>query len=378
MKHKILKFLTFVTVLAISTGLLSGCKSAVNKLKDMFFKDDDNTAQAPTEVPATEDPIDSIPFQNTPEISIDYSAVSSEGLAGIEKEASDIIDKSIAAAIAYVNTMKDSRHSSVTYSYDPAVNGYLSDDGERALFDKIVSKAYDGETFTVDAKETDVSLKSLFFHIGESFLLGSDPFISSFLELQVKTAISFDYEETVYYSLWSFFFDPYKDANVPVTDKQQILHDMNLLKAVLKRIVDYMPEGLTAYDKYYYLAAVLSEQVSYDDRPSSCYTAFGALIQGKAVCEGYSLAYLLMCREAGLWCSLRSGQPDGVGHGWNMIKLESGIYNVDVTWCDTAAPSERAWYKCFVKTDDSFDDHIITGGISSTGTFEPSPYQNGY
>ena len=138
-----------------------------------------------------------------------------------------------------------------------------------------------------------------------------------------------------------------------------------------------MPEGLTAYDKYYYLAAFLSERVFYDDRPANCFTAYGALVGGRAVCEGYSTAYVLLCRRAGLWCAYRTGKPDGGSHIWNMIKLESGIYNVDVTWCDgEGSPESRRWYDYFVKSDAEFESHSPTSGVASTGDREPCPYEN--
>ncbi len=123
---------------------------------------------------------------------------------------------------------------------------------------------------------------------------------------------------------------------------------------------------------------MLSERTSYDKRPDNCFTAFGALIGGRAVCEGYACAYYLLCKEANLWCAYRDGLPEGVGHGWNMIKLDSGIYNVDVTWSDGyGLPYERDWYDCFVKSDAVFveDGHCATSGVSGTGEFEASPYE---
>lgn len=381
MKRNLLKITAVVIALGLLASLLFGCKSAVLKLKDLLNLDSTpaaDTTAAPSEETPSEAPDDTIPFIRNREVTVDYTVVDSSSLTGVEKEAADIIDRSICAAIAYVNTMKDSRHSDVSYPYDESVNQPLKDAGELKIYNDIVAKAYQGETYTIKAEETAVNLKKAYFSLSEAFLYGSDPFLESFLVLDATLHLPFGSDETVYDSLFSYFFDPYYDANVKVTDKTKILHDMELLKAVVKRVADYMPEGLSTYDRYYYLAAVLSEHVTYDDRPSSCFTAFGALVQGKAVCEGYSMAYLLLCREANLWCSERSGLPDGVGHAWNLIKLDSGIYNVDVTWCDVASPVTRRWYENFVKSDVDFqeDGHNPTTGLDATGTFEPNPYQS--
>jgi hypothetical protein len=109
-----------------------------------------------------------------------------------------------------------------------------------------------------------------------------------------------------------------------------------------------MPDGLSTYDKYYYLAEVICEKNDYDDRPKNCYTAFGALIGGRSVCEGYSRAFYLLCKEAGLWCDYRSGN----GHIWNMVMIDGNLYNVDVTWCDGKEAASYRWYDNFVKSDE--------------------------
>ena len=102
-----------------------------------------------------------------------------------------------------------------------------------------------------------------------------------------------------------------------------------------------------------------------------------ALIGGKSVCEGYTTAFYLLCREADLWCTYRHGLVDGVAHVWNMIKLESGIYNVDVTWCDGCALNDPAWYDNFVRSEADFasDGHNASQGPAATGEHEPNPYQ---
>ena len=60
-----------------------------------------------------------------------------------------------------------------------------------------------------------------------------------------------------------------------------------------------------------------------------------------------------------------------------MVKLDSGIYNVDVTWCDVLRPFEEDFYENFMKTDADFErnGHEAHTGVPSTGTYEPCPYE---
>lgn len=75
-------------------------------------------------------------------------------------------------------------------------------------------------------------------------------------------------------------------------------------------------------------------------------TPFGALVEGKALCEGYARAMAILCNKSGIENMLATGtqyNSDGNGntteeaHMWNMIKLDGEWYNMDVTWDDPAS-----------------------------------------
>ena len=69
-------------------------------------------------------------------------------------------------------------------------------------------------------------------------------------------------------------------------------------------------------------------------------TALGALLYGRAECDGYADAFYLLATLAGFETRMISGQADnGSGEGfgshmWNLIWWENGWYHVDVTWDD--------------------------------------------
>lgn len=343
----------------------------------------DATAPQSTEEATAAEPENTIPFIRTPEI-VPFELPAEQSDDPIEKEASEIIDGAIAKAISYVSAMKDDRHSDTCYPFDNDANGYISalTHEQKSLYDRFVAAAKNCERLTVSDKEYGGDLKAAFFALYRP-LTYSEPDIASYFTIDAKSELLASEMTTRYVSVFDRYFDPDRDGNAELSTgdvtMEKIKHDAKLLDSVVKRVVRFMPDGLSAYDKYYYLAAVLSEKVSYDKRPDNCYTAYGALIGGRAVCEGYTSAYYLLCREAGLWCAYRDGQPSGVGHTWNMVKLESGIYNVDITWCDGyGKPFEKDFYDCFMKSDADFiaDGHSITSGVNGTGDFEPSPYEN--
>lgn len=323
-----------------------------------------------------------IPFAHTPEIPT-VTLPEEDFADDLEAEAAALIDRDVAHALACVEAMKDDRHSMTVVPFEADADGLLAklNADQIRLYERMVEGGRRFTAPTVTAEEYAGNLKTDFFALYEPMSCYA-PDLMSWYFLEPVTRVRASDWESVYLSVSGFYFDPEKDANASVKSgavtMDKVRHGAALLDRVVKRVVRFMPEGLTAYDRYYYLAAVLSNRVTYDKRPDNCFTAYGALIGGRAVCEGYAAAYWLLCREAGLWCAYRNGQPEGQGHAWNMVRLDSGIYNVDVTWCDNGvAPYQRDWYDSFMKSDADFADHAPTSGVVGTGDFEPNPYEEG-
>lgn len=68
-------------------------------------------------------------------------------------------------------------------------------------------------------------------------------------------------------------------------------------------------------------------------------TAYGALMEGRADCDGYADALYLLCNLAGMECHYQHGnardRQGDTGHMWNGVKLGGAFYCTDVTWNDT-------------------------------------------
>ena len=62
------------------------------------------------------------------------------------------------------------------------------------------------------------------------------------------------------------------------------------------------------------------------------FSAYGALVDGDAVCEGYALAYRLLLGELGIPCITVAS--DQMNHMWNLVELDDRWYHVDVTHDD--------------------------------------------
>ncbi len=164
--------------------------------------------------------------------------------------------------------------------------------------------------------------------------------------------------------------DAYDTSDIDISEAE-----LEYLEAVGDYIVESMPEGLSAYDKYRYLGYALSLCAEYDynvheDRLNE--TPWGALMEGRAICLGYTNTMLWLCEKADLRCSAISGYAswNGEEHGWNLAWLEEGSYYMDITWCDQhGEPGTRDWDSYFMVTEARLlEDHGVWTGGPATGT----------
>ena len=86
--------------------------------------------------------------------------------------------------------------------------------------------------------------------------------------------------------------------------------------------------------------------------------AYGALVLGKAKCDGYAKAFSLLMMSMGAECYTVSGSTDEGPHAWNVVLVDGEYYNVDVTWDDEEA--KGAMYAYFNISDEIFDKTHLT------------------
>lgn len=101
------------------------------------------------------------------------------------------------------------------------------------------------------------------------------------------------------------------------------------------------------YGKEKYVHDMLADRISYNVQAPMNQSAYSALVNGQTVCAGYARAFQYIMQQMGIPCYYCTGYA-GENHAWNIIELEDGYYNVDVTWDDTEAGKN---YDYFNKTD---------------------------
>ncbi len=135
---------------------------------------------------------------------------------------------------------------------------------------------------------------------------------------------------------------------------------VNSIKASIPKTSDY--------DKIKYIHDYIINNCRYNynavsnsDAYPTAFTAYGALVEGSAVCEGYAKAFSLLCNEVGVDALLVIGTGKSEPHMWNMVKCNGQWYHMDVTWDDaTLNGSDSIGYSYFnVTTAQIKTDHVI-------------------
>lgn len=99
---------------------------------------------------------------------------------------------------------------------------------------------------------------------------------------------------------------------------------------------------------------ILCERITYyedEKNDPMLWTAYGALVNGSAVCEGYARAYQLLLYEFGINNTLATGTTNGTGHMWNIVNINGANYHVDVTWDDRDDDSTPPFHAFFNLSD---------------------------
>lgn len=135
------------------------------------------------------------------------------------------------------------------------------------------------------------------------------------------------------------------------------------LNSKIKELHLGLLSDMTEYSRELYIHDWLLENCDYaenvvkisDDYLS--FTSYGALVNGRAVCEGYTRALQLMLASVGIESFPVIGNGNEGLHMWNCVKIDNEWYYVDSTWDDN---EKGVGYEYFnITTEQLLYDHTI-------------------
>lgn len=126
----------------------------------------------------------------------------------------------------------------------------------------------------------------------------------------------------------------------------------SLYTQMLDAAIWFMPTGVyDPFDVTLHLHDALAARTVYPDVDRAQYNheAYGALLYGSSVCEGYAHALTFLCRMAGIPCTMVTGVAYANGrtesHAWNVVELNGELFLTDCTFDDRDTAGETLhWY----------------------------------
>lgn len=124
-------------------------------------------------------------------------------------------------------------------------------------------------------------------------------------------------------------------------------------------LADAHPDPLALHD-------ALCSRVVYGGETETRHTAAGALLEGRATCEGYAQALTLLYRMAGIPCGVVVGEAvDSAGqserHAWSIADV-GGYTLIDATWNDQDALGLNTHWYYGLSTGQMAADHTPDAG----------------
>ena len=143
--------------------------------------------------------------------------------------------------------------------------------------------------------------------------------------------------------------------------KDQVLSMQKAVNSMAFEIVkSVIKPSMSQYEKELVLHDYIVRNSKYDYTnykkgtiPNVSFTAYGVLINGVGVCEGYSAAFYKLLTTAGIECRLIAG-VSGEPHAWNIVKIDGKYYHVDITFDDpviNGGEIERVSHRYFNLSD---------------------------
>ncbi len=134
------------------------------------------------------------------------------------------------------------------------------------------------------------------------------------------------------------------------------------LITAIEFFINKVPEGLSEFERELKIHDLLLNTCVYNEEVESTnqdwrpFSIYGSLVDGSAVCEGYSRAMQYLLSLFGIECNTVNGMGKGNPHQWNNVRIDGSWYNLDATWDDTA--DNNIYYDYFNVSDSVIEiDH---------------------
>lgn len=148
-----------------------------------------------------------------------------------------------------------------------------------------------------------------------------------------------------------------------IQNGEELMAARNIYRQHLSELISEMEAALygrdcTEAEIVLWLHDTLADRYAYDARPDTVANAdaYRLFRDGVGLCQAYALAFLALCREAGVEADLVVSEA--MDHAWNHVRVEGVWYHVDVTRDDpipAAGGIGSVYHTRFLRSDQSME-----------------------
>ena len=155
------------------------------------------------------------------------------------------------------------------------------------------------------------------------------------------------YEFGGYNATGSISYTSSSDTSVVIITFTPLYYTTSAQEATLTKTVNSILsslalDGKSDYQKILAIYNYLTANVKYGGSGDTQYTAYAALVNKLAVCQGYSAAFYRLCLSAGVDARIISSAS--INHAWNIAALGGKYYELDATWDAGKAVSKYLYF----------------------------------
>ncbi len=157
-----------------------------------------------------------------------------------------------------------------------------------------------------------------------------------------------------------------------MADRTKINRQIQAFDQAVSAVFAKIPDAADEAEKEKVLYDAVQNSVTYADEVTGYspdtirfFDAYGALCDGRAVCEGYAKLFQYLCYRAGINATQIYGTAGGESHMWNAVEIGGEWYMADVTW-DDPDTEDLCCYEYFNLTSDELAaDHTLNPDFSA-------------
>jgi len=227
----------------------------------------------------------------------------------------------------------------------------------------IMSQSDTGEVEVYVSGISDEELMYINYYLDTTMV--SSKSVTSYTEVSGVTKLVFEIEK----SDSGYVYDYLVNGKSIPTDRSTSTELLRIVQSVLS---GYITDDMSDYEKELAIHDYIIDHCSYGHASDgSEYTAYGALVNGQAVCSGYAAAMELLMSCCGVENTFVIGNAtsqstnESENHAWNQVYIDGEWYNVDATWDDPVGGYEVVSHRYFNISDELLEE---------THTWEQSDY----